>query len=199
MINTNSVDVVNVTNPCYSRGKSPKQGPVNVKGRLKEQLSFWHKINANQWVALIIRDGYALPFVELPPRKEMVNHKSAFDENEFVTQQIEELLLAGCVTEVSHSDVHVISPLGVVKNSVKKKLILDLRYVNNFLCVTKFKYEDICTARYIFSPGDWFLNLTTNQDTTMWTFSQPIRNSFVLVGLWQEKRSGLCSLSFPLA
>jgi len=70
MININSVDVVNVTGLCCSPGKSPKQGPLNVKGRLKEHLSFWHKINANQWVISIIRDGYALPFVELPLRKE---------------------------------------------------------------------------------------------------------------------------------
>ena len=153
MININSVDVVKVTSPCCSPGKSPKQGPVNVIGRLKEHLSFWHKSKANQWVISIIRDGCALPFVELPPRKEMVNHKSAFDENEFVTQKIEELLLAGCVMEVSHSDVHVLNPLGVVKNSVKKRLILDLRYVNNFLRVPKFKYENIRTARDIFSLG----------------------------------------------
>ena len=156
MINSCSVDIVNVTSPCCSPGKRSEQVPVSVKGRLKEHLSFWHEIHANQWVISIIRDGYALPFVELPPRMEMVNHKSAFDENEFVMQQIEELLLAGCITEVSHSEVHVLSPLGVVKNSVKKRLILDLRYVNNFLHVPKFKYEDIRTARDIFSLGNWF-------------------------------------------
>ena len=44
----------------------------------------------------------------------------------------------------------------VVTNSLKKRLILDLRYVNNFLCIPKFKYEDIRTARDIFMLGDWF-------------------------------------------
>ena len=76
---------------CPARD-SPVEGPVC--GRLRDHLSFWHGINANRWVASIIRDGYALPFVELPPAKEMENHKSAWDEKQFVAEKIEELLLS---------------------------------------------------------------------------------------------------------
>ena len=57
----------------------------------------------------------------------MENHKSAWDEKQFVTEQIEELLLSGCIREVSLSETEVVSPFGVVINSVKKRLILDLR------------------------------------------------------------------------
>ena len=35
-------------------------------------------------------------------------------------------------------------------------MILDLRYVNKYLRIPKFKYEDIRTVRDIFSIGDWF-------------------------------------------
>ena len=59
------------------------------------------------------------------------------------------------VTEVSLSEIKVVSPLGIVMNSVKKRLILDLGYVK-FLHVPKFKYEDIHIARDIFMLGDWF-------------------------------------------
>lgn len=135
---------------------SPEQGPVCVKGRLKDHLSFWQRIKANRWVTTIIKDGYALPFVELPTTRAMENHKSAVDDKQFVTEQIKELLSAGCITEANLSEVHVVSPLGVVKNSVKKRLILDLRYVNHFLRIPKFKYEDIRTTRDIFTLGDWF-------------------------------------------
>ena len=86
----------------------------------------------------------------------MRNHKSAFEEETFVSEQIMELLSAGCVTETNQMDVHVISPLGVVRNGSKKRLILDLRYVNKYLRIPKFKYEDIRTAGDIFSLGDWF-------------------------------------------
>ena len=139
--------------PSPSSGDSPREGSVCVKGRLKDHLSFWHTIKANQWVISIIRDGYTLPFVELPPRKRMENHKSAADEKEFVAEQVEELLLTGCVTEVNCADIHIYSPLVVVKNSVKKRLILHLRFVNKYLRIPKFKYEE---ARDILALSDWF-------------------------------------------
>ena len=46
--------------------------------------------------------------------------------------------------------------MGVVTESVNKRLILDLRYVDKFLCILKFKYEDIRMARDIFMLGEWF-------------------------------------------
>ena len=141
---------------CCSLDTSYIQGPVHLKGRLKNHLGFWQRIKKNRWVFSVIRDGYALPFLELPSRHEMKNHKSAFEEETFVSEQIMELLSAGCVTETNQSDAHVISPLGVVRNGSKKRLILDLRYVNKYLRIPKFKYEDIRTARDIFSLGDWF-------------------------------------------
>ncbi|KAL9970917.1 hypothetical protein ACROYT_G023375 [Oculina patagonica] len=158
-INSNFVDLAAAHSsyaPSCSSGDSPREGSVCVKGRLKDHLSFWHAIKANQWVISIIRDGYALPFVELPPRKQMENHKSAADEKEFVAEQVKELLLTGCVTKVNRADIHIVSPLGVVKNSVKKRLILDLKFVNKYLGIPKFKYEDIRTVRDIFALCNWF-------------------------------------------
>ena len=150
------VDIHGLTVASSPARDSTVEGPVCVKGRLRDHLCFWHRINANRWVTSIIRDGYALPFVELSPAKEMENHKSAWDEKQFVAEQIEELLLSGCIREVSLSETEVVSPLGVVTNSVKKRQILDLRYVNNFLRIPKFKFENIQTARDIFMLGDWF-------------------------------------------
>lgn len=72
----------------------------------------------------------AVPF----PAKEMEN----YNEKKFFTEQIEELLLSGWIREVSLSEIKVVSPLGIVMNSVKKRLILDLGYVK-FLHVPKFK------------------------------------------------------------
>ena len=51
---------------CCSLVNSCTQGPVHVKGRLKNHLGFYQRIKANRWVTSIISDGYALPFIELP-------------------------------------------------------------------------------------------------------------------------------------
>ena len=50
----------------------------------------------------------------------------------------------------------MISPLSVAENSEKLRLILDLRYLNSFLSLPKFKYEDVCSIRNLFNKGDFF-------------------------------------------
>ena len=110
-----------------------------------------------KWIIDIILLGYCLPFVQEPDKKIFKNHASAPKgytlcvKGNFKTSQIWALL------EVNESDLTVCSPLGVMRNACgKQRLILDLRYVNQHLRVSKFKYEDIPTACDFFSKGDWF-------------------------------------------
>ena len=71
-----------------------------------------------------------------------------------MSQEIAKLLKSGALVNVNESDLSVCSPLGVVTNaSGKQRLIL---YINQHLRVSKFKYEDICTACDLFSKGEWF-------------------------------------------
>ncbi len=50
----------------------------------------------------------------------------------------------------------VCSPMSVVVNACgKKRLVLDLRYVNQSILLTKFKYEGLNIIPQIFSRGDY--------------------------------------------
>lgn len=73
-----------------------------------------------------------------------------------MTSELERLSKIGCVKEVSSNEAIIISPLGVVTNAEKNRLILDLRFVNSLLKSYQFKYEDLRTFRDIFETGDWF-------------------------------------------
>ena len=42
---------------------------VVVRGRLQENIAFWQNICASNWLLRVIREGYCLPFVELPEVK----------------------------------------------------------------------------------------------------------------------------------
>ena len=113
-----------------------------VKGRLKENFNFWQNtLEVNDFVLETTKDGVKLPFIKTPLKAEFKNNVSALDNKEFVDSALKELM-SKCVIEVE-SKPHVISSLSVSTNSSgKKRLILDLRYVNKHLWKQSVKFED---------------------------------------------------------
>ena len=128
----------------------------NVKGRLKENISFWEEIGASSWLLSILRESYALPFISEPKPKIFQNNVSALRNKEFVTNEILDLLSSGRVREVSQNEIKMLNPLTVADNGQTLRLILDRRHINSFLRVPKFKCDDIHTIRDLFEVGDYF-------------------------------------------
>ena len=72
------------------------------------------------------------------------NQKSAFANSQFDNEAVAELLQNRCV-QIVMQNPHICSPLSVISNSAGKlRLVLNLRYLNQFLLKNKFKYEDPC-------------------------------------------------------
>jgi hypothetical protein len=110
----------------YEQDVSP---PV-LKGRLRARCSFWESINTNSFVLDIIKHGYRIPFINTPVRVCLANNKSALEHRVFVEAAISELLRNLAAVEVPFIP-HVVNPLSVsIQSSGKKRLILDLRHVN---------------------------------------------------------------------
>ena len=132
-----------------------EQAVVSVQGRLRKCSRFWtDKLEASQYVCDIITSGYRLPFLVFPPAVCAKNNKSAIEHATFVSEAIQELLEAGCVTRVSSCPT-VCSPLQVAVNAKgKRRLVIDLRYVNQYLHLTKFKYEGLNLVPVLFQKGD---------------------------------------------
>ena len=96
-----------------------------------------------------------MPLFRKPPPAIFKNHASATQEAHFVESALHELALAGCIVTAEQQPV-ICSRLSVVEStSGKKRLVLDLRYVNEFLWKDKFKYEDIQTAIQMIEKGDY--------------------------------------------
>ena len=103
---------------------------VNVKGSLLRKLEFWE------------RRGYMLPFLSLPEPAVYKNNRSSLAHAEFVEDAILELVESEHVLEVVVPPL-VVNPLSVsVQATGKKRLILDLRYINKCLRKVRLKYED---------------------------------------------------------
>ena len=117
----------------------------SVRGRLALCYDEWVKVGASGFILIVVRDGYKIPFVALPPPKVSSNNTSALKDTDFVSEAISDLL---------RTKRDIVNPLSVsVQPSGKKRLILDLRLVNLYVFKRKFRCEDISVAIQIFSKG----------------------------------------------
>ena len=129
---------------------------VSVQGRLKSHAAFWlEELDPSEFVANIVTSGYRLLFIALPDPIFQKNHRSAFENFSFVSATIEELVgarLIECAVQP-----RVCSPLQVVFNSSgKARLVLDLRYINQYLLNQKFKYEGLDLVPAMFERNNYF-------------------------------------------
>ncbi len=120
-----------------------EQGSANKfkKGSLRSKLSYWKEIEASDFIVDVIENGYRLPLLSIPRQRATNNNKSALCHSDFVESSISELLESDRVVEW-HSRPHVVNPLSVSSNKDKKRLILDLRYVNVHLEKQRVRFED---------------------------------------------------------
>ena len=131
----------------------------DVQGRMFSCLSFWEQaLEAPPLVLECMKVGYKLPLLSIPEPYQKPNHKSARDEQDFVSQAISELAKNRCVQKSETVPV-VCSPLSVVvSNGGKKQLVIDLRYLNGYLLKDSFKYEDRRIAMLMFQKGDYLFS-----------------------------------------
>lgn len=83
-------------------------------GRLKSQVSEREEIGANKYIVHLIKVGYRIPFKTEPPSKVLRNNRSALNDKEFVTKDLENLLRKRCVSNVINIS-KVVNPLKVAK------------------------------------------------------------------------------------
>ena len=94
----------------------------------------------------------------MPKSAHFNNNKSAITHSDFVSEAIQDLLKTNRITEVNELP-HVVNPLSVtVQNSGKKRLILDLRYVNKYIYKERIKIEDLRLMEQFLNPHDYMFN-----------------------------------------
>ena len=128
-----------------------------VKGRLWAHVYFWEEVHAPVFVIECIKEGYKIPFYTTPSDASFKNKRSALDHAEFVHDAILELVSSNQIVQVALSHLKVVNPLSVsVQSCGKKRLILDLRYVNQHIFKQKFNFEDWRVGLDYFKKGCYF-------------------------------------------
>ena len=134
-----------------------KTGTSHLKGRLRAHVFFWEDIHVPAFIIDCIKEGYKIPFFGTPSGTSFKNDPSALQHAEFVYEAILELVSTNRVAQVAKSHLKIINLLSVsVQSCGKKRLILDLRYVDQHIFKQKFKFEDWRVALDFFEKGCFF-------------------------------------------
>lgn len=131
---------------------------LRVKGNLKYKIQFWHHIGAPSPILSIVRDGYTIPFEHYPPGIFLRNQRYSLTHAAFVADAISKLLQSHRVVELS-SPPCVVNALSVsVQANGKKRHILDLRHVDQYLQKHRVKYQDWKVALSYFQKGSYMIS-----------------------------------------
>ena len=128
------------TNDYYEYEQGQKH--IIGRGRLKKNIQFWRDIGANDFVLDVIENGYKLPLFSMPPQYFSDNNRSTISEYDFVCEAIKDLIDRSLVTDCETAP-RVVNPLTVSQRSGMKRLILDLRVVNQHRWKQSVKYDDL--------------------------------------------------------
>lgn len=127
---------------CEKHADAADKGAV--ANRLSSHKGFWFdNLALNPQIRLTLDRGYSIPFLRIPPKFCIPNNLSAKRHSDFVTSEVNHLLLKGIIEEAKF-EVEGINALSVaVQSSGKKRLILDCSFLNSHLATFKFKLETL--------------------------------------------------------
>ena len=160
-----SASVPKVCEAFVERNKS-----AYIYGRLRSPraLAFWRTVlNVSSVLMLWLVNGYPLPWAsELRPEGERPNHKGTVGESKqfgshevFVDSAVEALTTNGAVVQCEREFLRLVSPLNVVGQKEKLRLIHDLSGLNDYLYWPKFKYESVAGLCDVLRPRDYMISI----------------------------------------
>ena len=130
----------------YEQGSSE---PI-VRGRMKANIDFWKHIGAHDDILQVIEHGYKLPLLTAPPPAHFKNNYSALNNYDFVII----ILISKLLVVETFAAPEIINPLSVsIQSSGKKRLILDLRYINHHIWKHTIIFDDCSIALQYFIGG----------------------------------------------
>ena len=120
-------------------------------------------------------------FFEMPEKAHLSSNKSSLKNKTFVLDSISETLKTGIIKEVK-APPKVIKPLSISENSAdKKRLILDLRYINQHFCKDKIKFDEWkCFEKYL-------------EHTDGYVFKFDLESGYHHVDVFEEDQTYPCS------
>ena len=131
-----------------------------VAGRLKQFVSVWQTITSDYFILSSIK-GDKIEFVEYP-KQTMIPREYNFDATErvIIDRQIEKFLQTGVIEKTTHCEGEYISNIFIQpKKDGSYRLILNLKYLNQFVQYHHFKMENLKSAITLMSPNCYMASI----------------------------------------
>lgn len=147
-------------NPPHLVGTIRDPSPnAPVAGSLHRHREAWNEIGANRTILSWIECGIRIETYKTPPQHHEPPRPLQSQDMVFVSETIKEWLEKGVIL-ASTSVPLITSRLGVVpKKNGKKRLIIDMRFINGYIQAPKFQYEDLRVVLSYLEPGDWMTTM----------------------------------------
>ena len=157
--------------PALSPDMTPPSFPLKasstpkVGGRLSLFWEVWKEKGASPWVVETLREGYRLTFKHRPPLSPvptLETHYTNPEKDRLIQNQIETLIEKGALEQVDQNNLGLgyYNRLFLVKKKTGKwRPIIDLKRLNKFLLVPKFKMESIQTVWDTLIPNNYTFSL----------------------------------------
>lgn len=127
---------------------------VNVAASLSKPscISFFKSLGASDYIINTLTDGHKPTLSQEVPSYERRNNRSYYEYESLAVENILELIKKGKVELLDHKP-HIVNPLSMVPQRNKIRFVIDCSYLNQFVEVPKFKYEDVKEALNYFKEG----------------------------------------------
>lgn len=138
----------------------------------------WVKIGAPNAILKII-EGYTLPFKRSPRSHNIIRQVFSPNEHKAMQQAINELIEKGAIKRVTKTCNQFLSPIFLVpKPDGSKRFIFNLKKLNTFLNVPKFKMEGIHTVKSLMTKACYMCSID-------------LKDAYYLVSIKQSHRKYL--------
>ena len=145
-------------NDVSALGYSDKWGDKFEAGRVSLSVDKWAELTSDHEILSDIR-GYKLKLLKTPSQERpMPEIKFSPEEKQLVRAEINKLIENKVIVQVQHVEGEFVSNdfCREKKNKDKKRTILNLKNLNNFLVKTKFKMDTLMTTLALVTPGCFF-------------------------------------------
>ena len=134
-----------------------------VGGRIARFADFWiDHLKPNRWAREILLQGYKIPFTQWPKFQGRRSTPLIGQYSDVLLDEVDSLLGKRAIEHVSESDADAgfySTYFLVPKKSGDLRPILNLKPINQFMSVPKFRMETLAKVITAVRPGDWMASI----------------------------------------